>query len=102
MRDGDPLRDAVINVCFDVRIELDRAYGLANRRTKQLISYMYSLHDCKDRSERIEVVFRIAELLNAVHDEHKRWPVTAPAPHGRDFQPSVFRPLSSRKAANAI
>lgn len=94
IRDHDPLRDAVVNVCFDVRRELDHAYGIANRHTRLLVSHMHALHGCKNRSERIEVTLRITELIKMINDEYRRWPVLMPTMRDSVFQPSVLLRLA--------
>lgn len=85
-----PLIAQVVNICFNVREEFDKTFGVANFHSQQLIRLIHQLHLCEGRRAQVDGVFRITELLNAVDLLNKRWPIAEPSSRAAVFRPSIF------------
>ncbi|QHI99029.1 hypothetical protein GT347_14170 [Xylophilus rhododendri] len=61
--------DAVMNVTFDAKAELDAEFGTGNRYSISLTRLMLRLNHSTDRREYVETTFRVTELLSAASDQ---------------------------------
>jgi KaiC/GvpD/RAD55 family RecA-like ATPase len=69
---SDSQVSAVMDVVFEAKGALDRAFGPGNRRSASLTRLMLRLNQPVERRQRVDTVYRVAELLAASSNDLRR------------------------------
>lgn len=82
--------DAVMNIAFDAKSELDAEFGAGNRYSISLTRLMLRLNSAADRRESVDTTFRVTELLSAASDHLNRRQGKPVKYHQADFVDTGF------------
>jgi len=81
-----------MDVVFEAKAALDRAFGPGNRRSSSLTRLMLRLDQSADRRRRVDTVYRVAELLAASSNDLRRHQGKTVSTRGVEFFDSLPQP----------